>query len=56
METVVNVTKMLLTTKKYVAKMKKEKEDMVRRQFQLEYEINSLFFIPKRIKSISLEE
>lgn len=42
--------------RQYKAEMKKEKEDMVRRQFQLEYEINSLFFIPKRIKSISLEE
>lgn len=38
------------------AKMKKEKEDMIRRQFQLEYEINALYSIPKRIKSISLEE
>ena len=38
------------------AKMKKVKEDMIRRQFQLEYEINSLYSIPKRIKSISLEE
>ena len=38
------------------AEMKKEKEDMIRRQFHLEYEINSLYSIPKKIKSISLEE